>query len=100
MTPPAPIEIRKYPSLAAFQADAASMAAAGWRVVAQSSGSTMSSAGQWCVAFGILGALIGLVGVPVLLIGGLILVLIGAFSRQSTFTVTYQPDTTKPPTAA
>lgn len=87
----APVTIRKYDSLTEFQTDAATMASAGWHVAAQSSGSGLSSAGQWCVALGIVMTLGGLVVHPFIVLIGIVLVIIGAFARQSTFTVTYQP---------
>ena len=89
------VEIRHYPSMAAFQADAATMAAAGWKVVAQSSSSKMSGAGTLCGVLGVLlifGGLISLIS----LVAGIAFVLIGAVSRQTTYTVTYQPQTSTP----
>lgn len=84
------VEIRKYESQQAFQQDAGQMAAAGWHVAAQTQGSRLSSGGSWIASVGVLLVLLGFVALPVLIIGGIIALLIGAFMRQPTFVVTYE----------
>lgn len=85
------VEIRHYDSMAAFQADAASMTATGWRIATQSSGSKISTAGSLCVALGLFLALAGFLLWFPLIVVGIVFVIIGAVSKQTTYTVTYQP---------
>lgn len=92
-----PVEIRKYQGEAAFKQDAAIMAASGWYPVTQSSGGAMSSGGQWCAALGIILAIVGVVAAFPLILVGVVLVIIGAFLRDTTYTVTYRPDVKMPP---
>lgn len=87
------IVVRKYPNEAAFGVDASRMADAGWQIAAQGTGSGLSGAGAGLVALGSLVAILGylLVGFPGLL-AGVVLVVIGAFGRRQTYTVTYRYD--------
>ena len=85
------VVIRRYQSMGDYQRDAGSMAAAGWRVSAQSSSSTLSTAGATCLTLGFMVAVAGLVFWFPLILAGLVLIIVGAVSRQSTYTVTYQP---------
>lgn len=85
------VEIRRYDSMGAFQKEAAIMAVAGWKIAAQSSGSKISNAGSWCAVLGIFMAIGGfLVWFPLVILG-IVFVVIGAASRETTYTVTYQP---------
>lgn len=85
----APVEIRRYQDVAAFQEDAASMAAAGWHVVAQSE-SAGGMNGAW-VALGVI-VLIGslLLFIPGVLLAVLIFIL-AAVDRRKMMVVTYRP---------
>lgn len=84
------VVIRKYRSDREFSADAAQMGAAGFRVAAQSSGGAMTSAGQWVAALGIVLAVGGwLFWLPLILVG-VVLTIIGAALRTTTYTVTYE----------
>lgn len=85
------VEIRHYGSMAAYQEDAARMAAGGWKVAAQSSEWKLSPAGSVFVVLGIFTGLAAfLLWFPLAVLGG-VFVVIGAFARQTTYTVTYQP---------
>jgi len=87
---PAPVEIRRYASVASYQVDAATMAAAGWLPLSQ-----VEATGGFPVAAGILAAIGLFVAVLLsLLVGAAIVViaiLIGMASRKKELVVTYRP---------
>lgn len=92
MTPA--VEIRRYASVAAFQADATSMAAAGWFPVTQTERSAGLNGGWVALAIGV--ALIGLlVYIPLVIVGLVILILAAVIGRKE-LVVTYRPETMKP----
>lgn len=86
--PPA-VEIRRYASVAAYQADAASMANAGWHVVAQSESSGGPNGSMVAIAV-VLGA-IGLFLLWPLLIVALLVLILGAVNGRKQMVVTYRP---------
>jgi hypothetical protein len=85
------IEVRRYPSEAVFSTDASTMAAAGWQIAAQATGSAMSGSGQLLVALGVIAAIVGWLAVGAVgLAIGIVMFIMGVASRSQTYTVTYR----------
>lgn len=84
------VEVRRYEDLGQFQADAAAMAALGWKIASQSTGSTISGAGVACGVLGFVAILAGFLVSAVLLVIGVVFLIIGLVARKSVYTVTYQ----------
>ena len=93
MPPPpaaqAPVEIRRYATVDQFQVDAATMATAGWIVVAQSEASAGLN-GAW-VGVALIVALIGLLLFWPLLILALLVLILAAVNGRKQLVVTYRP---------
>lgn len=94
MTQPVPadtgaaVEARRYASVAAFQADAVPMAAAGWVPVAQSE-TTGSVNGSW-VGVAVLMVILGFLLWPPALIIALVAFVLAALARRKVLVVTYR----------
>lgn len=86
MTPP--VEVRRYASVKAFQADAASMARAGWFPAAQTERSAGLN-GSW-VGVAIILAAIGLLLFWPLLLGALLVLILAAVNGRKELVVTYR----------
>ena len=93
MPPPpaaqAPVEIRRYATVDQFQVDAATMAEAGWIVVAQSE-SSVGMNGAW-IGVALIIALIGLLLFWPALIVAILVLILAAVNGRKQLIVTYRP---------
>lgn len=91
---PAPIEVRRYGSIGDYQADAASMAAAGWWPVGQVEATGDVQAG-WIVA-AIVALALGVVGFSMIamIVVAVICFLLAFGARHKLLVVTYRPTMT------